>query len=56
MTESGGLTHLVTDEAMAAGRSRGRYATVCGCEILAASLLAEDSECCRPCQRWRAGQ
>lgn len=56
VTDSGGITHLVTGEAMAAGRSLGRYATVCDSEILAASLPAEDSTPCRACRRGRAGQ
>ncbi|MCA1672570.1 MAG: hypothetical protein LC799_10325 [Actinobacteria bacterium] len=50
------VAHLGTDEAMAAGRRTGRYRAVCGCEVLASSLAAEESGHCRDCRRWRAGQ
>ncbi|MGH4026604.1 MAG: hypothetical protein ACRDRV_18675 [Pseudonocardiaceae bacterium] len=44
------LAHLVTYPAMAAGRHCGRYAAICGCEVLASSLTAEESGICRPCR------
>ncbi len=49
------VAHLVTDEAMAAGRSQGRYWAVCEREVLASSLTAEESGPCQDCRRWRAG-
>lgn len=55
VTDAGGLTHLVTDEAMVVGRRLGRYAACCGTEILAASLTTPEAGRCRPCRRWRAG-
>ena len=45
------VAHLVTYEVMAAGRAQGRYRALCGCEVLASSLLAEESGYCRGC--WR---
>ena len=53
---SSALAHLVTDEAMAAGRRSGRYLAVCGDRVLAASLTAPESGYCKRCRRWRAGQ
>lgn len=49
------IAHLVTVEAMAAGRRRGIYAAVCSAEVVASSLTAEESGRCRRCRRWRAG-
>ena len=49
------LAHLVTLEAMSAGRSRGVYVAVCGTEVVASSLTAEESGHCRRCRNWRAG-
>jgi hypothetical protein len=40
------VVHLVTDTAMAAGR----YAALCGCEVIAASLTAPDRHHCRTCR------
>ncbi|MGH3815558.1 MAG: hypothetical protein ACRDUV_24425 [Pseudonocardiaceae bacterium] len=51
-----GTAHLVTDEAMAAGRAAGRYLAVCDAVVLAASLITPESGHCRKCWRWRAGQ
>ncbi len=51
-----GVAHLVTDQAMAAGRSAGRYMAVCDTEVIAASLTTPESEYCRRCRRWRAGK
>lgn len=50
------LAHLVTLEAMTAGRPHGVYMAVCDTEVLASSLTAEESGHCRRCRRWRAGQ
>ena len=55
VTDAGGLTHLVTDEAMVVGRRIGRYAACCGAEILAASLTMPEAGLCDGCRRWRAG-
>lgn len=55
VTDVGGTTHLVTDEAMAAGRPAGCYRAVCGTHVLAASLTAPESDRCRACRAWRAG-
>ncbi|MGH4010892.1 MAG: hypothetical protein ACRDTH_22495 [Pseudonocardiaceae bacterium] len=49
------LAHLVTVQAMAAGRLHGRYTAVCGYPVLAASLTAPASGSCQDCRRWRAG-
>lgn len=45
-----GAAHLVTDEAMAAGRrDGGHYAAVCGVDVLPASLTAPERRCCPDC-------
>ncbi|MGH3904598.1 MAG: hypothetical protein ACRDTE_10460 [Pseudonocardiaceae bacterium] len=49
------LAHLVTLQVMAARRPRGVYDAVCGAEVLASSLVAEESGPCQDCRRWRAG-
>ncbi|MGH3812592.1 MAG: hypothetical protein ACRDUV_09070 [Pseudonocardiaceae bacterium] len=51
-----GTAHLVTDEAFAAGRSaaEGRYLTVCGGQVLAASLTAPARRHCPACERGSA--
>jgi hypothetical protein len=41
--------HLVTDEAVSAGRSAGRYAGVCGAEVLPGSLKEDTERYCRTC-------
>lgn len=50
------IAHLVTLEAMAAGRPRGVYVAVCDAEVVASSLTAEESGHCRRCRQWRAGR
>ncbi|MGH3908530.1 MAG: hypothetical protein ACRDTE_30740 [Pseudonocardiaceae bacterium] len=50
------LAHLVTLDAMAAGRRRGVYVAVCDTEVVASSLTAEESGHCRRCRGWRAGR
>lgn len=47
-----GRAHLVTDEAMVAGRRAGRYATVCETVVLAASLTAAPNGFCLGCREW----
>ncbi len=44
VTDAGGIAHLVTDDATAAGR----YLAACGTEVLAASLTTSESGHCRP--------
>ena len=45
-----GEAHLVTDEAMVAGRrDGGRYVATCGVEVLPASLTAPDRRSCLDC-------
>lgn len=56
VTDVGGTAHLVTDDAMAAGRRAGRYVAVCGSEVIAASLTTPESRHCRACRQWWAGQ
>ncbi|MCA1672790.1 MAG: hypothetical protein LC799_11495 [Actinobacteria bacterium] len=56
VTDIDGTAHLVTDEAMAAGRAAGRYLAVCDAVVLAASLTTPESGHCKKCRRWRAGQ
>lgn len=49
-----GSAHLVTEDAMAAGRRTGRYSAVCGVEVLAASMITPESGYCSSCTRWAA--
>ncbi|MGH3906850.1 MAG: hypothetical protein ACRDTE_22110 [Pseudonocardiaceae bacterium] len=46
-----GLAHLVTEEAMVAGRRGGSFTAVCACVVLAASLTAPERGHCRACAR-----
>ncbi|MCA1673669.1 MAG: hypothetical protein LC799_16200 [Actinobacteria bacterium] len=55
VTDTDGTAHLVTDEAMAAGRAAGCYLAVCDVVVFAASLTTPESRRCRKCRRWRAG-
>jgi len=43
------VTHLVTDEAVAAGRQAGCYVGVCGAVVLPGSLLEDTHRPCRSC-------
>lgn len=52
MTGNDGLQHYVTDDAAVQGRRAGRYVTVCGREIVAASLCAPDGVTCSSCASW----
>jgi len=56
VTDTEGVAHLVTENAMVAGRSAGRYLAVCDTQILAASLTTPEHGYCRLCRRWRAGR
>ncbi|MGH3910655.1 MAG: hypothetical protein ACRDRM_07465, partial [Pseudonocardiaceae bacterium] len=49
-----GVAHLVTDDAMATGRTAGRYMAVCDTEVIAASLTTPESGYCRHCRQRRA--
>lgn len=47
-------THLVTDDAFAAGRAdAGRYVAVCGVVVLPASLTTPETSYCASCAYWR---
>ncbi|MGH3848647.1 MAG: hypothetical protein ACRDRT_02900 [Pseudonocardiaceae bacterium] len=46
------VTHLVTDEAVAAGRRTGRYVGVCGVAVLPGSLTEGTDRYCRSCRDW----
>lgn len=49
--------HLVTDDAVAAGRSdAGRYVAVCGTVVLAARLTTPEARYCASCAYWRRYQ
>lgn len=56
VTGTGGVTHLVTDEAMVAGRPTGLYAALCGRQVIAASLTTPERGHCRTCRCWKAGR
>ena len=56
VTDVAGLEHLVTDEALAAGRRAGRYIAVCKSEVIAASLTTPETGHCEGCRQRRAGQ
>ena len=45
--------HLIDLDAITAARSRGRYAALCGAEVLAASMTTEERDFCRNCMRWQ---
>jgi len=51
-----GTAHLVTEEAMAAGRPTGRYVGLCDGEVIAASLTTPARGYCRRCRHRRASQ
>jgi hypothetical protein len=57
MTDPGAVVaHLVTEEAVAAGRRAGRYAGVCDAVVLPGSLLECTGRCCRACRDWVAAK
>lgn len=50
------VAHLVTDEAMAAGRRAGRYVGVCGAVVQPGSLKEDTDRFCPSCRQWRAAR
>lgn len=46
------IAHLVTDEAMAAGRRAGRYVAACTTVVVPGSLKEDTNRYCRACQQW----
>ncbi|MGH4017144.1 MAG: hypothetical protein ACRDSL_25105 [Pseudonocardiaceae bacterium] len=50
------VAHLVTDEAVAAGRRAGRYIGVCEAVVLPGSLTEGTDRFCRSCQNWAVSQ
>lgn len=48
------VTHLITDEAVAAGRQAGRYVGLCGAVVLPGSLMEDTGQPCRSCRYWRS--
>lgn len=54
VTDAGTLSaHLVSEDALIAGRRAGRFWAVCGEIVLAASLTAQERAHCRSCVRLR---
>ncbi|MGQ0777767.1 MAG: hypothetical protein ACT4NY_25725 [Pseudonocardiales bacterium] len=43
--------HLIDLNTLAAARSHGRYTALCGAEVLAASMITEESRFCQVCIR-----
>lgn len=50
------IAHLVTDEAMAAGRRAGCYVGVCEAVVLPGSLQEDTGRFCRSCEDWMVSQ
>ena len=50
------VAHLVTDEAVFAGRQTGRYVGLCGAVVLPGSLVESANHPCRSCHYWRPMQ
>ncbi len=48
-----GDAHLVTSDAVGSGCRAGRYVTVCGAVVVAASLTAAEKKYCRSCLGWQ---
>jgi hypothetical protein len=48
--------HLITQEAVTAGRQAGRYVGACGTVVLPCSLKEDTNRYCRACQQWAAAQ
>lgn len=56
VTDAGSLTaHLVSEDALAAGRRAGRFQAVCGERVLAASLTTQERTHCQLCTHLRRG-
>jgi hypothetical protein len=49
LVDVSGTAHRVTVDAAADGLPRGRYATVCGGDVLPAALVAKQARYCRLC-------
>jgi hypothetical protein len=49
LVDTTGTAHRVTVDAAADGLPRGRYATVCGGDVLPAALVARAARFCRLC-------
>ncbi len=49
LVDVSGTAHRVTVDAAAEGLPRGRYATVCGGDVLPAALVARAARFCRLC-------
>ncbi|MGH8920601.1 MAG: hypothetical protein ACRD0H_20095 [Actinomycetes bacterium] len=49
LCDTAGVAHLVTEEAMAAGRPTGCYLAVCGSSVMAGSLTTPERGSCRSC-------
>lgn len=45
------VAHLVTDEAVAAGRRAGRYVGLCGADVLPGSLKEDTNRFCPYCRQ-----
>ncbi len=45
------IEHLIDLDTIAAARGIGRYIALCGAEVLAASMTAEERDFCRMCIR-----
>ncbi|MGH3928966.1 MAG: hypothetical protein ACRDTF_03200 [Pseudonocardiaceae bacterium] len=50
------IAHLVSDEAVAAGRQAGRYLGLCGAEVLPGSLKEDTNRSCLACRERRAAR
>lgn len=50
------VAHLVTDEAMAAGRRAGSYVGVCGAVVLPGSLKEDTNRSCPSCRQRMAAR
>jgi hypothetical protein len=46
--DTGGTAHQVTVDAAADGLPRGRYITVCGCDVLPAAMVTHGARHCPP--------
>jgi hypothetical protein len=49
LVDTTGTAHRVTVDAAADGLPRGRYATLCGADVVAAALVARAARFCRLC-------
>jgi hypothetical protein len=49
LVDISGTAHRVTVDAAADGLTAGRYATVCGTDVVAAAMVARAARSCRLC-------